>query len=310
MEMNDKCEWITLINPVAGKGISRNTVNSLGSLLQSSGIRHQALISSHQGNLSELTQYFAEKGYKHFMVCGGDGSIQEVVNGLKSRILSKNSEFFVAPIPLGTANDFCRYQGIKTLKNAVQAVVNKRFKLQNLGIVHWTNQNKNDTLFVNVLSIGFGSFVVNQIQSLVKSNKSKSMYLSGVLQNLFKYKPINLHFRLDHTTYQKSLFTLHIGTSSYCGNGMKLLPHADQKMDKLAYTLIHPMSHLDILINLPRLFTGNIGDHPKVELGLGEIIELGIDQYQFFPVEADGEIIGCTPCRIHCLPQSIWVSKI
>jgi diacylglycerol kinase family enzyme len=118
-----KREWFAIVNPNAGNGKGKMDWSRIADLLKKNGIPFDMMLTKSKGHAIELTRELIEGGYKKFISVGGDGTLNEVVNGVFAQEFCLPGEITLSMIPVGTGNDWGRMFGIPLVyEGAVQII--------------------------------------------------------------------------------------------------------------------------------------------------------------------------------------------
>lgn len=186
-QQSDQSPWYIIANQTAGSGKCAKYLPKLLQFLKDSNIDFQIEYTQRAGHATELAFEATELGFSKFLIAGGDGSVHEVLNGVMK---SKNKEvesFIFASAPIGTANDWSRYYGICSLKQFCSALQRAKFIKQDIGVIDWAKESILPTYFINVLGMGFDSFVAEALQTSGKGSMGTLSYLITLVKCLFKY---------------------------------------------------------------------------------------------------------------------------
>ena len=113
IQIRDKTgHWYIIINPNAGKRKGAKDWHLISQLLTGAGIRFESVFTTHPHHAISLTKEAIASGWKKFVVVGGDGTMNEVVNGILEQQLVPSSDIQLGMISIGTGNDWARMFGI------------------------------------------------------------------------------------------------------------------------------------------------------------------------------------------------------
>jgi len=113
MDNKDKNhEWFAILNPNAGKGKGKKDWNRISGILTANGIKYSVRFTERKGEATEFTRELIAGGYKRIISIGGDGTLNEIVNGIFTQDHRSPSEIILSMIPVGTGNDWGRMFGI------------------------------------------------------------------------------------------------------------------------------------------------------------------------------------------------------
>ena len=105
-------------------------------------------------------------------------------------------------------------------------------------------------------------------------------------------------------TFEDAFYSMNVGLTRYSGGGMQFVPHAQAADGKLAFTLLDPVPAWRVVINTPWLYSPFFDRHPMAYAGQSSCISFSHKEKPSW-IEADGELIGQTPARIHTLPRAL-----
>jgi diacylglycerol kinase (ATP) len=303
----DQMPWVLIANPSAGSGRCRRMMGDFETELLMAKIPYRLVWTEHPGHAMALAREWAENGHRRFMVAGGDGSLHEVLNGLMACPFPDQPIFTLASVPMGTANDWARYYGILHARDLIRVLQSERYSMQDLGKVQFPEGELPDRWFINVLGIGFDAYVADKLMTSGKAAFGKLSYLWMLFKCLLTFKSPALQLSGLNLYEKGSFFTVNLGITPYSGNKMQTVPHADPCDGQLALTRIYPMKVWEVILQLPRLYDGSLGKHKKVSLSQISELTVGHSGEIACLIEADGEMLGSTPCTISCIPQKIRV---
>ncbi len=292
-------EWFILVNPTSGNGSSKRKWPRIAGLLAESNINFIHRFTSHPKHATELAMEAIGKGFRKIACVGGDGTIHEVINGIMKQEFVKSTDVLFAVLPVGTGNDWIRTHGIsKKLKVSIDKLKNGHEAYQDLGEIQFDNHPDQLEYFNNLAGIGFDAQVVRQA-SRFKNLGSLSYVLAAAI-GLFNYRSFSLKIKIDNSIYEEQVMMVVIGLGQYSGGGMRLTENPDPVDGLLDISIVRPFKPHELLINIRRLFSGSIVDHPKVKTLKSSVVQISSPEPTSQDIEADGEIIGagCMTIRI------------
>ena len=292
-----------IVNPAAGAGRTAKKWPQIKSLLKSRGLHFEHDMTEGPRHAIELAKSAAKKGYKLVVSVGGDGTINEVVNGLYDA--GNIGDVTLGIISTGTGSDYIRTFGIPRQHNeACQRLINPRKLMVDLGVVEYvSNGQPAKRLFVNFAGLGFDVEVVKATTQRFKALGSMPSYLLGLLTTLLLYKNREVSLTLDGKAYNRKVCTIMMNNGKYGGGNMLVAPNADPMDGLLDVLIIDNLSKPDLLWSLPRIYRGTHLTHPKVMVH--RVKEVYIQPKQQMSIQADGELLGETPARFYILPAAL-----
>jgi len=295
-----------IVNPVAGAGRTAKKWPQIMNLLKSIGLRFEHDLTEAPGHAIELAKSAAKKGYELVVSVGGDGTLNEIVNGLYDA--GCIGDVMLGIIGTGTGSDYIRTIGIpRQHKEACQRLLNPRKLVVDLGVVEYgSNDPMAKRLFVNFAGLGFDAEVVKATTQRFKALGSIPSYLMGLLTTFLFYKNKEVSLKLDGKAEDRKICTIVMSNGKYGGGSMLVAPHADPADGLLDVLIIDDLTKPDLLWSLPRIYRGTHLTHPKVTMKRAREIE--IRPKQQMSLQADGELLGETPARFHVLPAALNVA--
>lgn len=295
-----------IVNPAAGAGGTARKWPHILDLLKSLGLRFEYDLTEAPGHAMELARDAAEKGYEQVVSVGGDGTINEVVNGLYNA--GNIGEVVLGIISTGTGGDYIRTIGLpRSYPEMCRCLMNPRRLTVDLGVVEYMKGGDMvQRLFVNFAGLGFDAEIVRRTTQQFKSLGSTASYLMGLLTTLVFYQNREITLVIDGVAVEKKVCTVVMNNGKYGGGGMLTAPDADLTDGLLDVLIIGNLNKADLLWSLPRIYRGTHLTHPKVELHKAREIEIrtGAPLY----LHADGELLGQVPARFRVLPAALNIT--
>jgi YegS/Rv2252/BmrU family lipid kinase len=297
---------MVIVNPNAGKGRGKKDWDTIAALLSKYNLPYVHAFTQAKKHAISLAQQTIEDGYRRIIVVGGDGTMNEVVNGVFLQRTCETPMITLAMISVGTGNDWCKMFGIPHhYEKAIQIIAENKVRLQDAGKVkyfHGTMQEQR--YFINIAGLGFDAVVVQRTNLQKEKGRSgKAIYFMNILKSLILYRHTYVEVNIDGKKICNDVFTISIGIGRFSGGGMMQTPHAIADDGLFDITIIKKIRKGDILMSLKKLYDGSILEHPKIEGFKGK--DILIDSDPLIHVEADGESLGHSPIEFQLLPKSI-----
>jgi YegS/Rv2252/BmrU family lipid kinase len=301
-------EWMVIVNPNAGSGKGEKDWRRISQILAAGQISFVHVFTESQKHAIRLTRESISDGYRKFIVVGGDGTMNEVVNGIFTQDMCPSADITLALITVGTGNDWGRMFGIpRSYVEAVKIICNQKVRLQDAGMVeyfHGTTRERR--YFLNIAGLGFDAVVVKRTNlQKEQGRKGRALYFINLLRCLLLYRHTFTEVEIDGRKISQDVFTISIGIGRYSGGGMMQTPRAMPDDGLFDITIVKKIRKGDILLSLKKLYDGSILEHPKIEGFTGKVIL--IDSDPLIHLEADGESLGHSPIRLEIIPKSIKI---
>ncbi len=244
-----------------------------------------------------LAQAAGEAGDSLLVVVGGDGTVNEVVNGVEGTA----SE--IAVLPCGTGQDFGRTHGIPSrFDDAVRVALGGETRTIDLGRVEL--EDGTSRFFANVGSAGMSGAVARRANGMTKALGGRTTFFYALTREFLAWQNTEVVVGLDGDVRREGpLHDVIVANGRYHGGGMKLAPDAGQDDGLFDVVLIGDVTKLDFLTTAPKLYSGRYLSHPKVELMRSSSVR--IEAREPLPLEVDGEPIGTTPARFEIVPAAL-----
>ena len=292
--------WYIIANPVSGGGRGSTTIANLERVLTNLGIGFELSFTESPGHAMELARTAATGGYRKIAIAGGDGTCNEVVNGVLAANDYKPTDTEFAVISGGRGNDWIRTHGIHNdISRAAALLRFGKTVRHDAGLVTFQKDGKPaKRAFVNMSGMAIAADTLERSSQFRRQNKLN--YLNALIRVLLRYKAPVIRFRIDGEEQEKQVLVIITANCRYAGSGMLLAPNADPSDGVLDFTIIDRMSFMQVAGQIPKLFMGGLENHPAVHLLRGKHFEATSGNPVL--IEADGELLGTTPCSYSVIP--------
>ena len=270
-----------IVNPAAGSGAARRRWPAAERLLTERLGPVQVYFTKAPGHATVLARELA--GSELTIVAGGDGTLNEVVNGGAARI---------AVLPLASGGDFARMLGLGSVAAAVERIGGGRSRPVDLFRARFQGTSR---LFLNAASFGLGATAAERARSLPGWLRGRARYLTAAVPTLSAGRA----FRVSVWVDDQAVGTFDITTAAVCngqyqGGGIRIAPQAVLDDGMVDVTVVELVSLAEVTRRLPILYNGAIYSHPQVRHWRGRRVRVEGDA----PLELDGEVVGALPVEI------------
>lgn len=293
-----------IVNPAAGGERTGRQWPQIMDLLKSLGLTFEYDLTEARGHATELAKRAAENGYKLVVSVGGDGTVNEVVNGLY--VAGNLGDVTLGVIGHGTGSDFTRNIGVpRNYQEACHCLMRPNRLLVDIGIAEYNiGERQVKRLFVISAALGLGPEVVKAVQTF-KAWGGRASYVMATLVSFLSHRNNEVCLMVNGEPSKPRVVTIVVCNGRYTGGGMLVAPHADLADGLLDVLVVGDMSKLELLWTLPRVYKGTHVSRPKVTLKRAAAID--IDPGQPMPLQLDGELVGEAPARFYVLPAALNV---
>ena len=289
------------MNPAAAGGTTGKRWPEIAHRAAQRGLDGDALISERPGQLTALAADAVDGGATRLVVVGGDGSVNEVVNGIAD---AHGVE--LAVIPRGTGWDFVRTFDIpRDLDAAVDVALTGSVREIDLGAVTYRTWGGGDarSVFANVASAGISGAIAQRANESSKALGGKVSYYWATLAVFVGWQTGVMRVTVDGESRNGKMIDAVVCNGRYLGGGMMMCPEAEPDDGVFDVLLIGDVTKRDLLLVLPKTYKGNHLPHPRLELLRGKVVT--VESAEPLPIELDGEQPGTTPARFEVLPRAL-----
>jgi YegS/Rv2252/BmrU family lipid kinase len=288
-----------ILNPAAGKGNAGRHLTRVVQDLHDGGYDVQKHVTDAPMHAVEIARTLPDDGMP-VCVGGGDGTLNEVVNGLRP------GSHPLGILPFGTGNDFARMLGIRRMRDTLDALLENQLIPVDAVDVHVMNEDESiiQRRYINALGVGFDAAVALDV-SRRRIGSGILPYLLAVFRVLRHYRSVPSTTVLQNREIASSLFLACIGNGSTSGGGFRLTPRAKVNDGLLDLCHIRNVSVARVLQVLPRALNGSHLSAPEVTYA--QIAHVDISLAFPLPVHVDGEIVSQQARRVvaSCLPGAL-----
>lgn len=242
-----KQKHFVIVNPVAGHGRANRLFPVVREELTRRGIVFDFHYTNEPMEAPEVAKMVIEHGFTAIVVMGGDGTINEVVNGM----VEIGSELPLAVIPAGSGNDFARMNGIPLDPiAAIDLLLNGRSYPVDLGCVN------DERYFVNGLGIGIDAQVARDVMHSKRAQGTRA-YLGSAVREVLRFRAFPVTLAHEQWQHSASCISLGIANGKYVGGGFRMAPNARLDDGLLDICVIEDMSRLKRFVALPKARKGS-----------------------------------------------------
>lgn len=305
---------LIIANPASANGATGLRWSGIEARLRSEGLKFDVRLTESPGHATTLAREAAEQGYETVVCTGGDGTLNEVVNGVMNGGTDEALRPKLGLIPSGTGTDFARGLGLPKSLDGIIAML-KRNRAQPIDVGRVSFQRANQTLsryFINVAGIGFDGEVADVVSRTGKRGGSLAYFMT-VFKVLASYRNKRARISLIQPEEGERVIDgefnlIAVCKGRYFGGGMMICPHANAGDAQFSVIVINAMSRAEFTLAFPRVYRGAHLSHPKVsEYRAAEVhVDLlpSLSSQRVF-IEAEGELFGEAPAHFRILPAAL-----
>jgi len=257
--------WGIIYNPKAGTRKVQKRWDEIRGYIESCNIPFDYVHSEGYGSVERLARTLANNGYRTIVVVGGDGALNDALNGILSSSVEKKTDIALGIIPNGIGNDFARFWDIEfdDYKKAVDTIINHRTRLVDVGFCSYHTGEKHERrYFLNAVNIGLGARVVNITNATRRFWGAKAIaFLASMFLVLFERKQFRTHLKINGEHIRGRVMTVCVGSA----RGYGLTPNAVPYNGWLDVSVVYQPEFWQGFMGLWMLLQGRILNHKMVK---------------------------------------------
>lgn len=304
--MNKKV--FAVVNPVSANGSTGKEWPNFEKVIRQSGVDIDYKYTEYPMHAKSLAQEALKAGFEIILSVGGDGTMNEVLNGFfyEGELINENAS--LAIFSRGTGCDTIRTLGIgKDVHSIIEVLKNEKSMSIDVGLAEFVEYGggKTQRYFLNVSDVGIGGETTYRVNNNSKALKGFLSFLVGAFATMISYKNKDFEITIDDITINERLNSIIVANGKFFGGGMKIAPMADMNDGYFDIIVIGNISKFDFIINFPKIYKGEHMSHPKLRHYKGRKIRVNARQKAL--IEVDGEQPGVIEAKFDILPNKIKV---
>jgi YegS/Rv2252/BmrU family lipid kinase len=296
-----------IVNPAAANGTVGKRWPQMRDVLQAEVGQFDASLTEGPDHATELAREALSAGYRTIVAIGGDGTLNEVVNGLVSKGMI-DPTVNLGIIPSGTGSDSVRTLGIPhDCRSACHRLLHGKPDCIDLGLATCLSEGREiQRYFLNVAGLGFDGEVAERVNRSSKAPGGTIPFLSSLAVKLLTYQNKTVEVTLDsQQRLQQKANSVIVCNGRYFGGSMHVGPNAALDDGLFDVVIIGDTTKLEFIANVPKVYRGTHLSHPKVDEYRAKEVRVKAQERMF--LQTDGELIGEAPATFQIIPQALHV---
>jgi diacylglycerol kinase (ATP) len=293
-----------IVNPNAAMGSIGREWSRIQDLAKQRLGGYQAFLTAGPGHATTLTRRALQQGADVIICVGGDGTLNEVVNGFMGDDGPLRPEAVLGFIPRGTGCDFIKTIPLPTVpERALDIITDSHVRHIDLGRIRYRDHDGNPSLryFHNVTSFGLGGEIDDRVNRTTKVFGGFVSFICATLISILIYDKKRIRLTVDEGFTQTVVcWNVAVANGQYHGGGMWVAPEASVDDGIFHVTVIGDFTLPEVFWNLPKLYNGKLPQLEKVKTFVGKRIEASSEHRVLLDV--DGEQPGQLPAVIDIVP--------
>jgi len=301
--------WLMQVTFIVNSKIKKlkRTLTEIGNVFfNDEKIQTTILQTQYAGHASELATECTKNGCDFLIAVGGDGTLNEVLNGILKASIPINSYPILGVLPKGSANDFVRSISIpKDIAQLKQTILNKQTQKIDIGKVEIGSTESTQQYFINIAGLGLGPEVVKIMEGSGKTFGSKATYFSAIIKGFLSYEKRAIKCESEDWSWEGSLLQMAVANGQFFGDGICVSPDALVNDGVFHVSLFGELSLMDYLRNLGNLKKGKKINHKGAHYFTTRKLSITSTETRSCGIETDGEYTGESPITITVVPSAI-----
>ena len=266
-----------IVNPVAGGGKAAKLFPRIKEFFDSAKAEYDYYFTRGPGDAIEKAARAAEEGFDIVVAVGGDGTANEVLNGIA------HSKAVLAAIRGGKGNDFATAVDMPSdIDSACRDLL--AAKTRNIDLAKVLNR-----YFINSVGVGFDATVALRVNRGVRPFRGVSAYIYAFFLTLFSYKQVEMEIDFGNGPREINPLLVAVGIGQNYGGGMRILPDAIQDDGLFDICILDWMDKLSLAYSFPKVFSGSHVKMKQVTMHRTEKVSLKTGEP--VPLHMEGEIL-------------------
>ena len=307
----ENSKWLVIVNPKASIGKAGKDWPQIKQILINEEIAFDYLITEYQGHaISLVRDSITEKGYRKIIAVGGDGTNNEVVNGIFTQKRFPTEEITMGIMPVGTGNDWRRTFGfdIDYQENVKIIKAGNTFKHDIGKVTYYNDGDPQVRYFLNAAGTGLDEAVCQSTNAMKQQGKGgAARYMINVAKCLFGFDCPHIQLEVDdQLVFDDKVLSLGVGICRYKGGGMMTMPNAVPNDGLFDITVIRKVGMAKFAANISKIYDGTfIKKMNEVSTFQGRKVKVTSIPAHALKLETEGETLTNSPFDFEMLQQSI-----
>ncbi|QDU62364.1 Diacylglycerol kinase [Planctomycetes bacterium Pan216] len=281
---------VVIVNSNAGGGTSREEVEAACACMGDLSV----VMSEAPGDAERLAREAVEEGADRVFAAGGDGTVNEVLNGLADGF----DRVEMGILPMGTGNDLARCLGLPPqLLDAVTFACDQPSLPTDVVHVH----GETSRFVLNVSAGGFGPMVGEKLTSESKTFWGPLAYMKSAVESLAEIEAFRCRVVADEEPMEASLLNVVVANGTHVAGGIPIAPSAKLDDGYFDVLLFPDVALPDLAVLVPMVLAGVHEESERLIRRRCRSLRIESDPQMMFNV--DGEIFGGTPLAFDILPR-------
>lgn len=307
-----------IINRTISKFVKRK--NEIETVFNSTDFETKFFVSEKCRHIENLAQNALSEGFDYLIFVGGDGTINEGLNGVMSFFKNNENEDLsaynfehakkikIGLLPYGSGNDFAKtIQVSKDINQLKDKILANKTQLVDIGFAQFLDENKKPSsrFYMNITDVGMGGIIAKKIIDKNNSFNADLIYIKAIFTTLLNYKKNKVKFTSDTETWESNIMSLIFANGRFFGSGLGVSPDASIQDGVLNIIKLGNINVFDYIYHLKDLKKSKHIKHKEVSYSTAKKLKVEAIDGSELLIDMDGEFIGQAPLEIECVPLAL-----
>jgi diacylglycerol kinase (ATP) len=296
---------VFLVNPASANGSTGRRWPEIAHRAAAAGLEGETRFSTRAGEIADLAARAASEGARLVVAVGGDGTVNETVNGL---LRAGAGEIELAILSRGTGTDFVRSLGIPgDADRAVAVARDGRVRAVDVGRARYRawDGSRSESFFANFAGAGISGAIARRANASSKLLGGRLSFMWATVAVFAGWKSVRATVTVDGERRSGRMFEILVMNGEYTAGGMRMAPGASADDGLFDVVLIGDVTKGDFVRTFPKVYRGRHVGHPKIEVVRGATVVVEADEA--LPLALDGEQPGTTPVTFDLVRRALRV---
>lgn len=258
-------KWGVIYNPKAGTRKAHKRWAEIKQYMDAKNVSYDYIQSEGFGSVERLARLLADNGYRTIVVVGGDGALNDALNGIMLSGAENKKDIAIGIIPNGIGNDFAKYWGLDPdeYKHAVDCIITNRRRKIDVGVCRYYDGKAHvERYFLNAVNIGLGARIVKITDQTKRFWGVKLLsYATAFFLIFFERKLYRAHLKINDEHIRGRVMTICVGSASGYGQTPSAVPYNGW----LDVSIVHKPNISQIFSGIVMLIRRRILNHKAVQ---------------------------------------------
>ena len=300
---NPARDAVLIVNPAAGGGRRVRQLDEARRIFRKGGIETELHNTAASGEATAMARRAVEASRQMVIVCGGDGTVNEVVNGLAC------SQLPLAVLPAGTANVLAKELALPwNLPRAAERIIAAPYRRIALGLATPEKSSGEPRYFLSVAGAGADGALVSAVRPELKLKAGILAYWQEGLRQLTRYDFPMFRATMAGNASDIDASLVIVGRTKHYGGPFKITTQADLMEPQFELAFVTTRSAWRYIAYLPLVWAGKLRGARHVQFFKTDSLKCASISAAHVQIQVDGEPAGRLPVEFKIVPDALTLA--